>query len=65
VSPRTKKGLIRLLAQIVLFDGFDPLDAIAPYAVLAAGGAVADGMLEVDGLTVATVCGTARAAGSR
>jgi len=37
-----------LLAQIVLFDGFDPLDVIAPYEVLAAGGAIADGMLEVE-----------------
>jgi putative intracellular protease/amidase len=27
-----------VLAQIVLFDGFDPLDAIAPYEILAAGG---------------------------
>src|SRR5947207_588447 len=27
-----------MLAQIVLFDGFDPLDVIAPYEVLAAGG---------------------------
>jgi transcriptional regulator GlxA family with amidase domain len=26
-----------MLAQIVLFDGFDPLDVIAPYEVLAAG----------------------------
>jgi putative intracellular protease/amidase len=25
-------------AQIVLFDGFDPLDVIAPYEVLYAGG---------------------------
>jgi putative intracellular protease/amidase len=27
-------------AQIVLFDGFDPLDVIAPYEVLHAGGGV-------------------------
>ncbi len=27
-----------MLAQVVLFDGFDPLDVIAPYEVLAAGG---------------------------
>jgi len=37
-----------LLAQIVLFDGFDPLDVIAPYEVLAAGGAIADGTLQVE-----------------
>lgn len=24
-------------AQFVLFDGFDPLDAVAPYEVLSAG----------------------------
>ncbi len=28
-----------MFAQIVLFDGFDPLDVIAPYEVLVAGGA--------------------------
>ncbi|GLY68072.1 DJ-1/PfpI family protein [Amycolatopsis taiwanensis] len=43
-----EEGLIRLLAQIVLFDGFDPLDAIAPYEVLAAGGAITDGTLEAE-----------------
>jgi transcriptional regulator GlxA family with amidase domain len=37
-----------MLAQIVLFDGFDPLDVIAPYEVLGAGGVVADGALEVE-----------------
>ncbi|CCH30879.1 DJ-1/PfpI family protein [Actinosynnema sp. NPDC047251] len=31
-----------MLAQIVLFDGFDPLDVTAPYAVLAAGGMTAE-----------------------
>jgi transcriptional regulator GlxA family with amidase domain len=35
-------------AQIVLFDGFDPLDAIAPFEVLAAGGEAAGGDLEVE-----------------
>jgi putative intracellular protease/amidase len=35
-------------AQIVLFDGFDPLDVIAPYEVLSAGGMVTDGALEVE-----------------
>ena len=37
-----------MLAQIVLFDGFDPLDVIAPYEVLFAGGAFADGALSVE-----------------
>ncbi|MFJ3952142.1 hypothetical protein ACIPXV_19175 [Streptomyces libani] len=35
-------------AQIVLFDGFDPLDAIAPYEVLYAGGAASDGAVRVE-----------------
>jgi transcriptional regulator GlxA family with amidase domain len=37
-----------MLAQVVLFDGFDPLDVIAPYEVLGAGGVITDGMLEVE-----------------
>ena len=36
-----------MYAQIVLFDGFDPLDVIAPFEVLAAGGALSGGGLEV------------------
>jgi transcriptional regulator GlxA family with amidase domain len=36
-----------MLVQIVLFDGFDPLDVIAPFEVLAAGGDAADADLEV------------------
>lgn len=35
-------------AQIVLFDGFDPLDVIAPYEVLGAGGVAASGALTVE-----------------
>ncbi|WP_067817821.1 DJ-1/PfpI family protein [Actinomadura kijaniata] len=35
-------------AQIVLFDGFDPLDAIAPFEVLHAGGAFSDGAVSVE-----------------
>ncbi|MFD6274147.1 DJ-1/PfpI family protein [Streptomyces sp. NPDC060209] len=35
-------------AQIVLFDGFDPLDVIAPYEVLHAGGAASGGMVTVE-----------------
>ncbi|WP_422745412.1 DJ-1/PfpI family protein [Mycobacterium sp. WMMD1722] len=34
-------------AQIVLFDGFDPLDVIAPYEVLVAGSDALGGELEV------------------
>jgi transcriptional regulator GlxA family with amidase domain len=37
-----------MLAQIVLFDGFDPLDVIAPYEVLAAGGLVTGGPLAAE-----------------
>ncbi|GHB08766.1 MULTISPECIES: DJ-1/PfpI family protein [Streptomyces] len=40
-----------MLAQIVLFDGFDPLDVVAPYEVLHAGGAAADGALTVELVT--------------
>jgi transcriptional regulator GlxA family with amidase domain len=35
-------------AQIVLFDGFDPLDAIAPFEVLAAGSIAAGADLQVE-----------------
>ncbi|VEG41393.1 transcriptional regulator containing an amidase domain and an AraC-type DNA-binding HTH domain [Mycolicibacterium flavescens] len=35
-------------AQIVLFDGFDPLDAVAPYEVLVAGSDFVAGELEVE-----------------
>ncbi len=34
--------------QIVLFDGFDPLDVIAPYEVLVAGGMAAGGAVSVE-----------------
>jgi transcriptional regulator GlxA family with amidase domain len=37
-----------MLAQIALFDGFDPLDALAPFEVLAAGSAAAGGRLDVE-----------------
>jgi putative intracellular protease/amidase len=37
-----------VLGQIVLFDGFDPLDVIAPYEVLVAAGMVSDGALAVE-----------------
>jgi transcriptional regulator GlxA family with amidase domain len=35
-------------AQIVLFDGFDPLDVIAPFEVLVAGSEAVGGELEVE-----------------
>lgn len=35
-------------AQFVLFDGFDPLDVVAPFEVLVAGGAAAGGDLTVE-----------------
>ncbi|MBE2998166.1 DJ-1/PfpI family protein [Nocardiopsis sp. HNM0947] len=35
-------------AQVVLFDGFDPMDAVAPYEVLYAGGTASGGALEVE-----------------
>ncbi|RKR86811.1 DJ-1/PfpI family protein [Micromonospora pisi] len=37
-----------MLVQIVLFDGFDPLDVIAPFEVLAAGSDAAGGDLAVE-----------------
>jgi transcriptional regulator GlxA family with amidase domain len=36
------------LVQIVLFDGFDPLDVIAPYEVLWAGAMATQGALKVE-----------------
>ncbi|MCS7478449.1 DJ-1/PfpI family protein [Umezawaea endophytica] len=35
-------------AQVVLFDGFDPLDVIAPYEVLEAAGTATEGLLTVE-----------------
>ena len=37
-----------MFAQIVLFDGFDPLDVIAPFEVLAAGSDAVEGGLAVE-----------------
>src|SRR5438105_11138204 len=37
-----------MLAQVVLFDGFDPLDVVAPYEVLFAGGTASRGALMVE-----------------
>lgn len=38
--------------QIVLFDGFDPLDVVAPYEVLYAGGTASAGVLSVELVSV-------------
>ena len=35
-------------AQILLFDGFDPLDVVAPFEVLAAGSDAVGGTLHVE-----------------
>lgn len=40
-----------MLAQFVLFDGFDPLDVIAPFAVLDAGRLVSDGGVTVESVS--------------
>lgn len=37
--------------QVVLFDDFDPPDAIAPYEVLYAGGSATDGAVTVELVT--------------
>ncbi|MEU5272326.1 DJ-1/PfpI family protein [Streptomyces hygroscopicus] len=37
-----------MLAQVVLFDGFDLLDVIAPYEVLSAGGQASGGAMRVE-----------------
>lgn len=37
-----------MLAQVVLFDGFDPMDVIAPFEVLYAGGTASGGALTVE-----------------
>jgi transcriptional regulator GlxA family with amidase domain len=37
-----------MLAQFVLFDGFDLLDVVAPFEVLTAGGLAVDGRLQVE-----------------
>jgi putative intracellular protease/amidase len=37
-----------MLAQVVLFDQFDPLDVIAPFEVLVAGGILTDHALTVE-----------------
>ncbi|MEU1757177.1 DJ-1/PfpI family protein [Micromonospora matsumotoense] len=41
-----------MLIQIVLFDGFDPLDVVAPFEVLAAGGDAAGSALTVELVSV-------------
>ena len=46
------KGPHTMHAQIVLFDGFDPLDVIGPYEVLIAGGVATSGALTVELVSV-------------
>jgi transcriptional regulator GlxA family with amidase domain len=41
-----------MLAQVVLFDGFDLLDAVAPFEILTAGDALAGGQLSVELVSV-------------
>lgn len=43
--------------QIVLFDGFDPLDVIAPYEVLYAGGTASGGISKAGRLPASKVTG--------
>lgn len=42
------KGQFLMHAQVVLFDGFDPLDVVAPYEVLWAGRRASGGALSVE-----------------
>jgi transcriptional regulator GlxA family with amidase domain len=61
-----------MLVQMVLFDGFDPLDVIAPYEVLYAGGELTGGALAAElvsaegarqvpsGIGPLSLCATAR-----
>jgi transcriptional regulator GlxA family with amidase domain len=37
-----------MLAQFVLFDGFDPLDVIAPFEAVGAGGVISEGAIDVE-----------------
>ncbi|GAA2281941.1 hypothetical protein GCM10010145_61900 [Streptomyces ruber] len=39
---RRRRNPTPMHTQVVLFDGFDPLDAIAPYEVLYAGGSATE-----------------------
>lgn len=47
-GPLTGTEALPVHAQIVLFDGFDPLDVIAPYEVLHAGGKASGGLVSVE-----------------
>jgi transcriptional regulator GlxA family with amidase domain len=48
ISPRERITMPHPRAQFVLFDGFDPLDAVAPYEVLSAGREFLGGALDVE-----------------
>jgi putative intracellular protease/amidase len=54
-----------MLAQIVLFDGFDLLDAVAPYEVLWAGGIAAGGALRVEFVSLEGAAWSTTATSSR
>jgi putative intracellular protease/amidase len=62
----TDEGVSEVRAQVVLFDGFDPLDVIGPYETLAAGGiraelVTAEGAREVPaGLNLLSLKATAQ-----
>ena len=45
---RSARTFAVMHTQIVLFDGVDPLDAIAPYEVLWAAGSLSDGLATVE-----------------
>lgn len=50
MNPVTQKGreiMPRTHVQFVLFDGFDPLDVVAPYEVLSAGNDLLGGALDI------------------
>jgi len=44
----TTRTFVLMHTQIALFDGVDPLDAIAPYEVLWAAGSLSDGLATVE-----------------
>lgn len=47
-APACKESFLPLSAQILLFDGFDPFDVIAPFEMLAAGSDALGGELSVE-----------------
>lgn len=47
-TPIATEERLPMLAQFVLFDGFDPLDVIAPYEVLHSAGMLTEGAVQVE-----------------